>query len=109
MSSAPDGPGWTSSSAVQRHTRNGANRSLNANARISQKGKICNMFQAADYLVSKRKNEVASLYPLILIDFSAYGLMLSNSMYQSNKENPEHDQKRGLNELLPFFDGQNTP
>jgi hypothetical protein len=31
------------------------------------------------------------------------------SMYQSNKENPEDNQKRDLNESLPFFNGQNTP
>ena len=39
----------------------------------------------------------------------AYDLLLQYSMYQSNKENPEDNQKRDLNESLPFFNGQNTP
>ena len=46
---------------------------------------------------------------LILIDFSTYSLLLPDSVYQSNKENPEHNQKRNLNELLPFLNSQNTP
>ncbi len=41
--------------------------------------------------------------------FIVCGLLLPYSMDQSKKENPEHDQKKGLDELLAFFDGQNTP